>query len=167
MQYTTSRAVSILRLAGVSLLLAAVALLLTGTPVAGAGGKKEPSKVKLTATAGPVDKDGNQVVTITMDIENKWHAYANPVKFEDLEAAQTIVSIDSATKLQSVKIDYPEGKRTVEGKDTYYIYEGKVEIRATVKRAAGDVGPLDVSVKYMVCSGSMCLPPEQVKLQVK
>jgi DsbC/DsbD-like thiol-disulfide interchange protein len=167
MKYATSRAVSVLRLASVSLLLGAVALLLVGTPVVGAGGKKEPSKVKLTATAGPLAKDGTQVVTITMDIEKDWHAYANPVKFEELEAAQTTVSIASGTKLQAVNIDYPEGKRETVGKDTYYVYEGKVEIKATVKRAAGDVGPLDVSVKYMVCNKSMCLAPEQVKLQVK
>jgi DsbC/DsbD-like thiol-disulfide interchange protein len=167
MNHTTFRTVPFLRLASVSLLLGTAALLLGSNPAARAGGKKEESKVKLTATASPIDKEGKQVVTISMEIDKGWHAYANPVQFEDLEGAQTTVKITGANKLQDVKIDYPTGKRETVGKDTYFIYEGKVEIKATVKRAAGDSGPLDVSVKFMTCNKNMCLPPEQVKLQVK
>jgi DsbC/DsbD-like thiol-disulfide interchange protein len=166
MKPTTSRTVSFLRLAGLSLLLGAAALILGGGPRASAGDKKE-SKVKLTAKATAPDKDGTQTVTITMEIEKDWHTYANPVLNEDLEAAQTTVKVTSSGKLQDVKVAYPPGKRYVEGKDTMQVYEGKVDIVATVKRAPGDTGPLDVSVKYMVCNKSMCLPPEQVKLQVK
>jgi DsbC/DsbD-like thiol-disulfide interchange protein len=167
MNHSASRFVSLVRLAGASVVLLALAVVIGGPPALGAGGKKTESQVKLTATASKIDGDGRQVVTITMDINKGWHAYANPVQFELLEEAQTKVNISSATKLQEVKIKYPEGKRYVEGKDTYFAYEGKVEITATIKRAAGDTGPLDVTVKYMTCNKTMCLPPEQVKLQVK
>jgi DsbC/DsbD-like thiol-disulfide interchange protein len=167
MNQSASQIVSLLRLAGAGVVLFALAMIIGGPAALGAGGKKTESQVKLTAMASKIDSDGRQVVTITMEINSGWHAYANPVQFEDLEAAQTTVKISSATKLQEVKIKYPEGKRHTVGKDTYFAYEGKVEIAATIKRAAGDTGPLDVTVKYMTCNMSMCLPPEQVKLQVK
>lgn len=166
MMRPSSSTTACVRLAGVSAVLAALALALGGQPAVSAQGKKE-SQVKLAATATKPDSEGRQVVTITMDINKGWHAYANPVKFEDLEAAQTSIKITSAKKLQDVQIKYPEGMRHVDGKDTYYVYEGKVEIQATVKRAPGDTGPLDVSVKYMTCNDKTCLPPEQVTLQVK
>jgi DsbC/DsbD-like thiol-disulfide interchange protein len=167
MNQPASRIVSLLRLGGASVVFLALAVAIGGAPALGAGGKKTESQVKLTALASKIDADGRQVVTITMDINSGWHAYANPVQFEDLEAAQTTVKISSATKLQEVKVKYPEGKRHTVGKDTYFAYEGKIEITAAIKRAAGDTGPLDVTVKYMTCNKTMCLPPEQVKLQVK
>jgi DsbC/DsbD-like thiol-disulfide interchange protein len=163
------RSLWLVRLAGLALLLVAVATVSSVATVAGAGGQKQESQVKLTATAGKVDAEGRQVVTITMDINAPWHAYANPVHFEDLEAAQTTVKITSAAKLADVKIAYPPGKLYIDDLRRYrhYIYEGKVEIQASVKRASGDTGPLDVSVKYMTCKKNFCLPPEQVILQVK
>jgi DsbC/DsbD-like thiol-disulfide interchange protein len=168
MNHETSGIMTFARLAGVSVSLFALALAVGGGPLARAGGgKKQESQVKLSATASKVDADGHQVVTVIMDINSGWHAYANPVEFDQLENAQTVVKITSANKLQEVKINYPAGKRHVDGKDSFFIYEGKVEIQATVKRAPGDTGPLDVSVKFMTCNDKTCLPPEQVKLQVK
>ena len=48
----------------------------------------------------------------------------------------------------------------------YSIYEGKVEIKATVQRAKGDIGPLEVKVKFQACSdvSKTCLVPATVKL---
>jgi len=133
-------------------------------------GKKELSPTKVTATATKPDADGQQVVTVTMTIESPWYAYANPVGLEDLEGAQTTVKIASkAGKLEDVKIEYPPGKLK---KDTlvgnYKVYEEKVSIKGTVRRAKGDTGPLDVTVKYMTCNPKgVCLPPETAKLTVE
>jgi DsbC/DsbD-like thiol-disulfide interchange protein len=157
----------LVRLAGASLVLGAVALTTGVTPVAGAGGKKDESQVKLAATATKLDAEGRQVVTISVNVNSGWHIYANPVQFKDLEAVQTTVKITSANKLHEVKISYPPGKRHTLDKDTFYIYEGKIEITAIVKRAGGDVEPLDVSVKYMSCTDKVCKMVEQVTLQVK
>ena len=160
-------------LAGVSVALAAMAWLLGGDAVAaGKQGKqdkdKQESHVKVTASAGKIDKNGSQTVTVTMEIESPWYAYANPVGNEDLESARTKVGVTAAKKLEKVEVNYPPGKRKMLGTETYNAYEGKVEITATVKRAPGDTGPLDVSVKYMTCNPKgICLPPEEVKLQVK
>jgi DsbC/DsbD-like thiol-disulfide interchange protein len=127
------------------------------------------SQVKVTATAGKIDKDGRQTVTIKMHINDGWHAYANPVKNEDLEPNQTVVKITSAKKLEDVSVNYPSGQRQTFLKDTYQSYEGDVEILASLKRAAGDTGPLEVTVHYVTCNDKkgICLPPESVKLQVK
>lgn len=133
-----------------------------------AGGKKIESQAKLASSAGKIGSDGKQIVTITMEINKDWYAYANPVKNEDLEAAQTIVKITAGAKLQKVDIFYPAGKQKTIDKDKFHIYEGKVEITATVQRAAGDTSPLTVDVQFSTCNvKGICLPTENVKLVVK
>lgn len=132
------------------------------------GGDKMPSQVKLTATASKVDKEGRQVVTIKLKVNKDWHAYANPVKNELLEAAQTTIEIKTGKKLDAT-IAYPQGKKVIDGKESYYIYEGDVEILATFKRPTGDTAPLEVKVNFMTCNDKtgICLPPESVVVQVK
>jgi len=153
------------------LLLGAAALLTfgdRGLPAADAGAKQK-SFTKVSATATKPDADGKQVVTVTMTIEGPWYAYANPVGLEDLEGAQTTVTIASKTgKLEDVKIEYPPGKLKKDAVvGSYKIYEDKVAIKGTVRRAKGDTGPLNVTVKYMNCNPKgVCLPPETVKLTV-
>jgi DsbC/DsbD-like thiol-disulfide interchange protein len=131
-----------------------------------AGGQKEPDHVKVSATATRPDGEGRQVVTVTLEIDKDWHTYANPVKNDDLDGARTRVKVSSAKDLQAASVAYPPGKLHKYGKDTMLIYEGKVEIRATIQRAAGDTGPLDVVVDYMVCDVSKCIPGK-VQLQIK
>ncbi|MCI0464893.1 MAG: protein-disulfide reductase DsbD N-terminal domain-containing protein [Gemmataceae bacterium] len=147
-----------------ALLLGAVAL--TAGPAVEAGGKK--SHTKVTATSTKPDSEGRQTVTVTLEIDEGWYAYANPVGNEDLEQAQTTLKFTSKTKLEEVKIEYPKGKLKVDGKERYYTYADKVTIKAHVRRARGDTGPLDLSVKYMNCNvKGLCLPPETVKLKVE
>jgi DsbC/DsbD-like thiol-disulfide interchange protein len=149
---------------GSCFLLAAATLALPSTP-ARAGGKKDESQAKFSATTTKPDKDGVQKVTIKMEINSGYYAYANPVLNEDLEPTQTVVKIAGVKKADVV---YPAGKKKLDQNVSYMIYEGTVEITATVTRAVGETGPLDVTVKYSVCSlKGFCLPPEQVKLQVK
>jgi thiol:disulfide interchange protein len=152
-----------------ALLLGALALALgsTAAPRAAAGTKKTYTKV--TAKATKPDAEGRQTVTVTMAIEKPWHAYANPVGLPDFEGNRTEVKIASkGGKLEDVKIQYPRGK---EEKDAvvgnYRIYEDKVTITGQVRRARGDTGPLEVTVKYVTCNPKgQCLPPETVKLTV-
>jgi thiol:disulfide interchange protein len=156
-----------IRLAGVVSGLALCAAIAASSPIP--GDKKEESQVKFTATATPI-KDGKQTVTIKMTINSGYYAYANPVKNETLEPAQTVVKITSAQKLEDVKVNYPEkqSKTKTTGAESYQIYEGTVEITADVTRAAGDTGPLEATVKFSVCNvKGFCLPPETVKLKVE
>jgi DsbC/DsbD-like thiol-disulfide interchange protein len=135
-----------------------------------AGDRKSDSKVKANAKASKANEKGEQTVTITLDIEKGWHLYANPVNHnkEFLDAAKTKVAITAKEKLQSVSVKYPVGKTHVDKdtKDKYDIYEGVVKIEATVKRAAGDTSPLEVTIAVQACDSSVCLEPGKVKLTV-
>src|SRR6266446_5939304 len=135
--------------------------------LAGQGANKSAAKVKATATADKPAADGKQVVTITLTVDKGWHAYANPVGLQDLADAQTSVTVTGKGKPEVIKIDYPQGK-LVKDKvvGDYKVYEDKVEITATVRRAKGDTTPLDVAVKLQVCNEKTCLPPATVKLSV-
>jgi DsbC/DsbD-like thiol-disulfide interchange protein len=158
---------SLFQLIGIFLLGAALLSSVTDGILAAQG--KDESYVKVTAKSGKVDKDGWQVITIKMEVDKDWHAYANPVQNPDLEPNKTLIKVTSAKKLEDVQVDYPKGNRETDGKDSYYVYKDSVEIQAKVKRAAGDSGPLEVTVKYVICNDKkgLCLPQDSVKLEVK
>ena len=146
---------------------AALAFCLAMIP-ANAGGKKSDSEVKIAVDAGKPDSAGKVAITVSLDINKGWHIYSNPVGNDDLAAAQTEVKVTGKTKPASVKIDYPPGhiiKDKILG--NYGVYEDKVAIKATVQRAAGDTGPLEVSVKFQACNDKgSCLFPATVKKTV-
>jgi DsbC/DsbD-like thiol-disulfide interchange protein len=146
-------------------------LALTFATLAGAAQaqlKKSDGVVKAEAKADKIADDGTQVVTVTLTIDKGWHLYANPVGNEDLADNQVVVSLSSKNKLQDVKVEYPEGKvkkdKTV---GDYKIYEGKVTVKATVRRAKDDTEPLEVAVKLQACDDTTCLLPATVKLTAK
>ncbi len=133
-----------------------------------AGGKKSDGEVKV-AVESTKPEGGKQVITVKLDINKGWHIYGNPVGFEDLAAAQTVVSVGGKTKPASVKVDYPKGMeindKVLGGK--YRVYEGSVAIKATVQRAEGDAGPLEVSIRFQACNDKgSCLQPATVRKTV-
>ena len=146
----------------VGLVVAGLLCLVGGEAVRAAGSE---SKVKINVTAEKPAADGKQTIIIDLDIEKDWHAYANPVGNDMLATAATKVILDS--KLTDVKIDYPKGKTVIDPVlGNYDIYEGKVQIKATVKRGKDD-GPLQVKVKFGVCNDQgMCLLPSIVEKKV-
>jgi DsbC/DsbD-like thiol-disulfide interchange protein len=142
------------------LLLAAAVVLAVAGMVRAAG---SADKVKVNVTGGKPAADGTQTITIDLEVDPEWHIYANPVGVPDLATAATKVTIEGKAKLGDVKIDYPQGK-VVQDKvvGNYSTYEGKVQIKATLKRASGD-GPLKVSVKVQACNDKgMCLVPATI-----
>lgn len=150
-----------------SLLALAAGLLLLPGSVAVGQGKKSDSVVKAKATATKLDKEGKQTVTITLEIEEKYHLYANPVNHKDLEDAQTIVTVTGKEKLKAVNVTYPVGD-VKKDKDVgdYNVYKGKVEIKAEVTRAKGDTQALEVTIALQACTDTLCLMPAKVKLSV-
>ncbi len=146
---------------------ALAACLLLGS--AHAGGKKSDAEVKVSVVAAKPDGAGKLVITIELDINKGWHIYSNPVGNDDLAAAQTEVKVTGKTKPASVKIDYPKGQ-IIDDKVLgvkYGVYEDKIAIKATVQRADGDTGPLEVSVKFQACNDKgSCLFPATVRKMV-
>jgi DsbC/DsbD-like thiol-disulfide interchange protein len=149
-------------------LLALLALLLGKSGTAMAQAKKSDAVVKVEAKADDKpDANGKQTITITLDVEKGWHVYANPVENEDLASVQTSISIASKAQLEDVKIEYPVGKEYGKGDEKHKIYEGKVTIKARVKRARGDDGPLEVAIKLQACNSSTCLFPATIKTEAR
>lgn len=151
-----------------SVLTLAVAILSLAVAVQAAPPKSSDQVVKVTAVADKPDAQGRQLVTITLAIDKDWHAYANPVGLDDLAEAQTTVTFTGPTPPADVKVEYPKGKLVKDPIGDYSVYEGKVTIKAQVKRAAGDTGPLQLSVKLQTCNEvrKICLQPTTIKLSV-
>jgi hypothetical protein len=145
----------------------ALLLELRESRVRGQGLKKSDAVVKATATADKPDGEGKQTVTVMLAHDTGWHTYANPVGLDDLAAAQTTVTITAKDKVEVLKIDYPPGK-VIKDKvvGDYKVWEDKVAIKATVRRAKGDTSPLEVAVKFQACTEKQCLLPATVKLTV-
>ena len=146
--------------------LAPLALVVAGGGTVLAQAKKSESVVKATATADKPDADGKQTVTIMLDIEKPWHLYANPADNEDVANAQTVVTVASKVKPEEVKIEYPPGKVHKDTLGDYKVYEGKITIKALVKRAKSDTGPLEVNIKLQACNDKSCLFPSTLKVNV-
>jgi DsbC/DsbD-like thiol-disulfide interchange protein len=145
---------------------AGLALAVCAAP-ASARGKKSNDVVKAVAEATRPDADGNQTITLTLTVEKPYHIYANPVGNDSLDDAATVVAIEAKEKPEAVKVDYPPGEVKKDAAlGDYKIYEGKVTIKAQVRRARGDSGPLAVSIKLQACDKSSCLVPGTVKLTV-
>src|SRR5262249_55305303 len=102
--------------------------------------------VKISATADKPDESGKQTVSITIEIEQPWHIYANPVG-NDIGVATKVTFKDAA----DATIIYPPGKLKKDKEGDYRIYEDKVVIKAQVKRGQGKTGPLEYSVKVQAC----------------
>ncbi len=142
-------------------------VLLAAGPLALARAVKSDSAVKVTATATRPDADGNQVVTLNLDIKETYHLYANPVGNEGLEDSQVVVGVNAREKPADVKVEYPEGKLVKDAAvGDYRTYEGKVTIKARVRRAKGDTSPLEVSIQVQACNDKGCLLPATIKVQV-
>jgi hypothetical protein len=133
------------------------------------GDKTSAGKVKAQATATKPDASGKQVITVTLDIDKGWHLYANPPDNKIVADAQTVVTVKTPVKPQSVDVKYPPGSRYFDevAKETFKVYEGRVMIRAIVQRAAGDTGPLQVLVKVNACNRNTCLKEATITVPVQ
>lgn len=132
----------------------------------GKGPKNSSDVVKASLKAEPEKPgaNGQQTVTVTLEIDKGWHLYANPVGNDMLKDSQTVVSLTSKAP-PKFKVEYPDGK-LVKDKDVgdYKIYENKVALKVAVNRAAGDKEPVEVIVKVHACNDRSCLAPGTVKL---
>lgn len=127
--------------------------------------QKSDSKVKVKTTSSKPDENGVQKIAIELTIESEWYLYANPVKHESLESAQTTLTIQSASMLRNIKIVYPVGKeKNIEG-DTMQVYEGQAMIRATVQRPLNDANPLKLKLRVNACRKA-CLPTGTIVIDV-
>jgi hypothetical protein len=133
---------------------------------AGAGGGNKKEIVIVSATATKPDAEGRQQITFVLDIKPGVYLWANPVQNPDLEAARTTIRFPSQKRFQSAKIEYPPGKRVMEGQDIFYLYEGKTVIKALVTRMAGDNDPVEAIVRCYPFSKVLSYGPEEIKVKI-
>jgi DsbC/DsbD-like thiol-disulfide interchange protein len=141
---------------------------LTLTASHAAAAPTSADKVKITAKATAPDADGNQVLTLELNIEKPFHLTANPAGNDTYEENQVVVKVEAREKPASVKVEYPEGevyKDKATG-DSFKIYHDKATIKAKVQRAKGDTSPLQVSIFLAACDDKACLPTSTVKINV-
>jgi DsbC/DsbD-like thiol-disulfide interchange protein len=122
--------------------------------------RRSDAVVKVSAEAGKIDADGKQVLTVTFKIDENWHIYANSLP-KDFPGIPTSIKVSAQSKVEDVKVDYPEGKWIKEGE--YKAYEGTVPIKVTLRRSKGDTSPLEVTVAFQSCTKTSCLFPATVK----
>jgi len=144
------------------------ALFLISALSGGLDGQASAKKVRVNASATKPDDAGNQVITVNVKIDPGWYIYANPVDHnkETLNRNKTTLSVSPKVKLDAVKIDYPAGTLKKEDKDEYKIYGGSVTIRAAIRRAKGDTGPLEWNLEVNACNSNVCLPKGVVTFTV-
>jgi uncharacterized protein YyaL (SSP411 family) len=133
------------------------------------GPRKSDRVVKISAKALPEKPgpDGKQEVTITLNIEEGWHLYANPPGLGDLDSVATTVEIGAQSKPAEVTLSYPKGDLVndpIIGK--YFVYEKEAVVKAKVKRAPGDNSPLEIAVKFQSCNEKQCLLPATKKITI-
>jgi uncharacterized protein len=135
------------------------------------GNEKKPKKsedvLKIEASAAKPDADLRQTVTVSIAIDKSWHLYANPVP-ADFPGIPITLTLEVQGKALDAKVEYPRGK-LVKDKilGDYYVYEDNVKLRASVKRAKGDMSSLTAVVKVQTCSEKQCLLPSTVKIGVR
>lgn len=131
------------------------------------------SVVKVASNAEKPDADGKQVVAITLTIDDGWHIYGNPVgKSELVAGSETTVKVAGKSKAK-LAVEYPKGKLTREKvadeEIEYFTYEGKITIKATIQRAAGDKESMELAINFGACrsgKAGVCLKPSEVKVKV-
>lgn len=151
-----------------SIVVWSLAVICLVSPAAVAQSKRSDSRVKIEPSAGPIDASGRQTVAVKLTVDPGWHLTANPSGNEDYKGSEVRLAVASAKGLQSVQVSYPAGKemKDPDGKP-FRAYEGEVVLRATVLRASGDTGPLELTLFLQVCDeDSRCMAPATVKRTV-
>ncbi|MGE3807803.1 MAG: protein-disulfide reductase DsbD N-terminal domain-containing protein [Gemmataceae bacterium] len=129
--------------------------------------KLSDSVVKIEAKAGKPDAEGNLSVVLSFDIDKDWHLYANPVP-KDFPGIPTTISADSASKVEDLKVSYPEGRLIKDALvGDYRVYEGKTDIKVALRRPKGSTGAFELIVRVQACSDKQCLLPANVKVKVE
>jgi uncharacterized protein YyaL (SSP411 family) len=109
--------------------------------------------------------------SVTLEIKQGWHLYANPTGVEILKP--TTIDLDSSQPATDLQVTYPAGQAKVLGslgQEKVSLYEGKIEIPLRFKLAS-DVLPgkreLRLKLKYQACDDRVCLAPASLVIPLE
>jgi DsbC/DsbD-like thiol-disulfide interchange protein len=126
--------------------------------------RRSDSVVKISVEASKPEPDGKQAFTVTFKIDDSWHIYAHSLP-QDFPGVATNIKLSSDSKIEDIKVDYPEGKLIKEA--DYKAYQGTVPIKVKFRRSKGDDSPLEVAVSFQACTKTSCLFPVTVKEKIE
>jgi len=104
----------------------------------GSGAVKSDSVVKVAATADNRQRNGTQIVTITMDITPPWHAYANPIDNDMLDGSKTVRDGGRQRQAENLKIDYRRASKSRTKSSAITRLRRKIANKATIQREKDD-----------------------------
>jgi uncharacterized protein len=164
MLFQHSRLVSLALLGAVALVASAAAQ--SPTP------KKEDHQVKPEAhlSVEQLPAGDKCRILVRLKVTPGWHIYANPAA--NKEDTPTVVEFTGKLGTKLTQIKYPKGDKydPGEGLPVQSVYEGQVDIFATLEvpaSASGQTEEMEILVKYQACDDSNCLRPTQVRLAGK
>ena len=119
---------------------------------------RSDSVMRIQAKASPVDENDSQKMRITLKIADGWLVHANPAGNDVFKSSELKIKVTSKKPLQKVSLQYPPGTQQ---KDpligTWMMYQGEITINATIERAKGDKGPLEVNVFFQSFNEKVCI----------
>ena len=129
------------------LVISMVAALCPALPVVAQPEKSRTATyVKVHAIAEKPNAVGQQIVTVVLDIDDKYFLIGNMVS-EDLEDVRFQVKFLINGKPANATISYPPGNVIKEkALGQYTIYEGKPACKATVQPQVEDTSPIEIAI---------------------
>ncbi len=127
----------------------------------------EESKDKVKAQAQVIGESSpppRKVVKVTLVIEDGWHVNANPATLESFIPTSVDVQTNPPSRLQ---VSYPKGKKLDTVLGPIDVFEGTVDIVATVEsEKLIDDSKMRVLLQVQACKADICYPPSKIVLNV-
>ncbi len=121
--------------------------------------------VSIKAQTVKTDKENRLIVDIT--IQPGWHINAHhPLQDYLIPTSIRLSENSSGWKLGKITYPAPLKKKLGFQRATLALYEGEIELNASLMGSVKDNPTLPVQVRLQACNDKICLPPETILLQV-
>jgi len=111
----------------------------------------------------------NRQLTVNIDIRPGWHINAHqPLSDKLIPTVLQAAGQGAARELAEVTYPSPEMKKLGFQDEELALYEGDIELRATLKpgTASQPEALLRLTLQLQACDDKVCLPPERLELQI-
>ena len=121
----------------------------------------------VSVRANTLLKDKEHWLEINIRIKPNWHINAHQ-PLQDYLIPTTVSLADGFSNWQLSKITYPVPLQKKLGfqKEILALYEGQIQLRAKLIKSDDLSKMLPIQIKLQACNDKVCLPPENLKLNV-
>jgi hypothetical protein len=133
--------------------------------------KSRRDRLQADAVRCKLEKDGSEVILVSVAIDDGWYAYAGLPGVKNADPDQFSIEVHGGVDPKSTKIEYPPSiEVTAPGEGIWRKYEGKfvvrVKIRAVQNSDVAQSQP-EITVRYFITDGMTCGPVESRKVDVR